>query len=76
MKDQRTDGRLPEWTVMFALHDAFRRDLDALAATYTSPAAVRARWAHFRDQMHSVTSPRTRPCGLRRGPGSPATRTA
>src|SRR6516225_4581656 len=48
---QATGARLPEWALMYALHDAFRRDLDALAATSASPDAIRARWAVFRDQL-------------------------
>ena len=35
----------------YALHDAFRRDLDGLLATRASLEAVRARWAVFRDQL-------------------------
>lgn len=52
MTEQQMAHRLPEWTIMYALHDAFRRDLDALLATKASPAAVHARWAIFRDQLH------------------------
>jgi hypothetical protein len=48
---QETADRLPEWALMYVLHDAFRRDLDALVATRADPAAVRARWAIFRDQL-------------------------
>ena len=44
-EQQATGGRLPEWALMYALHDAFRRDLDALAATRAGPDAIRARWA-------------------------------
>ena len=51
MTEQQTASRLPEWALMYALHDAFRRDLDALLATRASPTAVRARWAVFRDQL-------------------------
>ncbi|HZR52128.1 MAG TPA: hemerythrin domain-containing protein [Streptosporangiaceae bacterium] len=43
--------RLPEWAIMYALHDAFRRDLDALLDTSARPAIVRARWAVFRGQL-------------------------
>ncbi|HEX6451300.1 MAG TPA: hemerythrin domain-containing protein [Trebonia sp.] len=50
-EQQATRSRLPEWTLMYALHDAFRRDLDALAATRADPDAIRARWAIFRDQL-------------------------
>jgi hypothetical protein len=49
MSEQDTAGRLPEWALMYVLHDAFRRDLDALMASRASPAAVRARWAMRRD---------------------------
>jgi iron-sulfur cluster repair protein YtfE (RIC family) len=51
MPEQQTARRLPEWALMYALHNAFRRDLDALAATRASPAAIRARWAIFCDQL-------------------------
>lgn len=51
MTNQLTPRRLPEWAIMYALHDAFRRDLDALLATHASPAVIRARWAIFRDQL-------------------------
>jgi Hemerythrin HHE cation binding domain len=52
MTEQQSAGsRLPEWTIMYALHDAFRRDLDAMLAPNADPAAVRARWANFRDQL-------------------------
>jgi len=44
--------RLPEWAIMYALHDAFRRDLDALLAASANSAAVRARWDNFREQLH------------------------
>jgi hypothetical protein len=40
-----------DWTLMNALHDAFRRDLDNLLATSAGRRAVRARWAVFRDQL-------------------------
>src|ERR1700751_2255070 len=52
MTEQQSAGhRLPEWTIMYALHDAFRRDLDTMLAPNAGPAAVRARWAVFRDQL-------------------------
>lgn len=44
-------SRLPEWAIMYALHDAFRRDLDALLDISARPAIVRARWAVFRGQL-------------------------
>lgn len=48
---QSAASHLPEWTIMYVLHDAFRRDLDAMLATVASPAAVRVRWTVFRDQL-------------------------
>ena len=33
MSEQETAGRLPARALMYALHDAFRRDPDALVAT-------------------------------------------
>jgi hypothetical protein len=51
IEQQAIGARLPEWALMYALHDAFRRDLDALAATRAGPDAIRARWAIFRDQL-------------------------
>jgi len=50
-EQQATGCRLKEWALMYALHDAFLRDLDALAATRAGPDALRARWAVFRDQL-------------------------
>jgi len=47
---QRT-GRA-DWALMTAIHDALRRDLDALPDTTASRAAARARWITFRDQLH------------------------
>jgi hypothetical protein len=41
MTENGTAHRLPEWALMYALHDAFRRDLDALLPTRASRAAVR-----------------------------------
>jgi hypothetical protein len=53
MTDQQTTGRrLPEWALMYVIHDAFRRDLQALEATQAGLPAVRARWAVFADQLH------------------------
>lgn len=40
---------------MYALHDAFRRDLDALLATRAVLVAFQARWAVFRDQLELPT---------------------
>jgi iron-sulfur cluster repair protein YtfE (RIC family) len=47
---QRAD--LSDWTLMTAIHDALRRDLDELLHTTTSRPAARARWIVFRDQLH------------------------
>src|SRR5258705_8801227 len=41
-----------DWTLMGAIHDALRRDLDQLLHTTASRTAVRARWVVFRDQLH------------------------
>jgi MFS family permease len=41
-----------DWTLMTAIHDALRRDLDQLIHTTVSPTAIRARWIVFRDQLH------------------------
>jgi hypothetical protein len=40
-----------DWTLMRAIHDALRRDLDQLLHTTASHPAVRARWIVFRDQL-------------------------
>ena len=47
---QRT-GR-PDWTLMNAIHDALRRDLDQLLNTTAGRAAARARWEVFRGHLH------------------------
>lgn len=39
------------WTVMNAIHDALRRDLDQLTHAAASSRATRARWIVFRDQL-------------------------
>jgi Hemerythrin HHE cation binding domain len=39
------------WTMMNAIHDALRRDLDQLVHTAASRPATRARWIVFRDQL-------------------------
>jgi hypothetical protein len=39
------------WTLMNAIHDALRRDLDQLTHTTVSHPAARARWIVFRDQL-------------------------
>jgi hypothetical protein len=41
-----------DWTLMTAIHDALRRDLDELITTTADPATARARWIVFRDQLH------------------------
>ncbi|SRR5712691_1579968 len=40
-----------DWTLMNAIHDALRRDLDELLHTTASHTAPRARWIAFRDQL-------------------------
>ena len=40
-----------DWTLMTAIHAALRRDLDELITTTAGPAAARARWIVFRDQL-------------------------
>jgi len=40
-----------DWTLMTAIHDALRRDLDELITTAAGSAAPRARWIVFRDQL-------------------------
>ena len=40
-----------DWTLMTAIHDALRRDLDELLHTTASQTAARARWMVFRDQL-------------------------
>jgi len=40
-----------DWTLMTAIHDALRRDLDELLHTTASRTAARARWTVFRDQL-------------------------
>jgi hypothetical protein len=40
------------WTLMTAIHDALRRDLDQLLHTTASRTAARARWIVFRGQLH------------------------
>jgi hypothetical protein len=39
------------WTLMNAIHEALRRDLDQLTHTAASRPAARARWIVFRDQL-------------------------
>jgi hypothetical protein len=41
-----------DWTLMTAIHDALRRDVDELLHTTAGRAAARARWIVFRDQLH------------------------
>jgi hypothetical protein len=40
-----------DWTLMNAIHDALRRDLDQLIHSTAGRAATRARWIVFRDQL-------------------------
>jgi Hemerythrin HHE cation binding domain len=40
-----------DWTLMTAIHDALRRDLAELITTTAGPAAARARWIVFHDQL-------------------------
>jgi len=40
-----------DWTLMTAIHDALRSDLDELLHTTASRTAARARWTVFRDQL-------------------------
>jgi len=40
-----------DWTLMTAIHDALRRDLDELLHTTVGRTAARARWIVFRDQL-------------------------
>ena len=44
-------GGRADWTLMTAIHDALRRDLDELMHTTASRTAARARWIVFRDQL-------------------------
>ena len=41
-----------DWTLMTAIHDALRRDLDQLMDTTDSHAPARVRWTTFRAQLH------------------------
>jgi len=53
--NRRLTGKV-DFTFMYAAHDAFRRDLQRLAAAveagHTAGPAVRTGWATFRDQLH------------------------
>ena len=40
-----------DWTLMTAIHDALRRDLDELLHTTASRTATRARWMEFCEQL-------------------------
>jgi hypothetical protein len=59
MAPPRTSQRTgqPGWTMMTAVHDALRRDLDQLIHTTASRAAGRVRWGVFRGhlQYHLAT---------------------
>ncbi|HVV14598.1 hemerythrin domain-containing protein [Amycolatopsis sp.] len=54
-KERPAKGRV-DFTMMYAAHDAFRRDLAALvsvaSAGRAADAAVRAGWATFKNQLH------------------------
>ncbi|MFG2856841.1 hypothetical protein ACGFZ9_40340 [Streptomyces mirabilis] len=54
-------------TVMYAAHDAFRRDLERLGDAAAEGTAftpqVRAGWDNFRHQLHIHHTPRTAICG-------------
>ena len=41
-----------DWTLMTAIHDALRRDLDQLIQTKASRTAARTRWGVFHDHLH------------------------
>jgi hypothetical protein len=41
-----------DWTLMTAIHDALRRDLDQLMGTTDSHAPAWLRWSTFRSQLH------------------------
>jgi iron-sulfur cluster repair protein YtfE (RIC family) len=56
-----------DWTLMTAIHDALRRDLDQLTDTTDSHGPARARWSTFRSQLlfhlaaeHTTMWPRAR----------------
>ena len=53
MSSQETVGRdtSADWVIMQAVHDAFRRDLDAMIAAAKRGKAPRGRWTVFRDQL-------------------------
>lgn len=57
-----------DWTLMTAIHEALRRDLDWLLHTTASHAWAQARWSTFRSQLgfhlaaeHTAMWPRVRP---------------
>jgi hypothetical protein len=57
-----------DWTLMTAIHDALRRDLDQLLHTTASHPQARARWTTFHQQLrshlaaeHTAMWPRARP---------------
>ena len=76
MPEQETAGPQPESALMYALRDAFRRDLDALLIIGASTGAVRIRWAIFAGQLHATTPPKTRSCGRPCGPSCRRARSA
>ena len=57
-----------DWSLMIAIHDALRRDLDQLLHATASHASAQARWGVFRSQLrfhlaaeHAAMWPRVRP---------------
>ena len=58
MPEQEAAGRQPEWALMYALHDALRRDLGALQAARPSPPAVRTSGPSSLIGASSTTPPR------------------
>ena len=53
MSSQETVGRdtSADWVIMQAVHDAFRRDLDAMIGAARHGESPRGRWRVFRDQL-------------------------
>ncbi len=75
MTERRTTERSgrSDWALMNAQHDAFRRDLNDLLATSAGRRAVGPTGPCSATSCFSITPPRTRPCGRRCAPSSPAT---
>jgi hypothetical protein len=65
-----------DWTLMTAIHDALRRDLDELLHTTAGRTAARARWMVVRDQLRLHLAAEGAAMWPQPGPSSPATRTA